>query len=129
MIKSEQIKRGKLGGKGLGGGNSDFGAGMGVDGSGGFAGNHGAHYVADRQSLGAFGFGLTLRSDGVRGLTRLGDQHGDCVRSDDGVAIPPLAGVIHFDWNSRQALDHELASLGGVPTGSAGGNVDFLRPP
>ena len=42
---------------------------------------------------------------------------------DDGIAVTPLAGVIDFNRNSRQALDHELACLGGVPAGTAGGDV------
>ncbi len=45
---------------------------------------------------------------------------------NDGIAITPLAGVIHFDRNSRQTLDHELAGLRGMPTGSTSGDVDLL---
>src|SRR5216683_1985126 len=40
--------------------------------------------------------------------------------------IAPFAGIIDFDGDPRQALDHELPRLRRVPTGSAGGNVDFL---
>ncbi len=57
----------------------------------------------------------------------LRDQHGERIGSDNGIAIAPLAGVIDFHRNPRQALDHELAGLGGMPTGSASGDVDFLR--
>src|SRR5207237_6466927 len=42
------------------------------------------------------------------------------------IALPPLACVIHFDGNPRQALNHELASLGGMPTGAARRDIDFF---
>ena len=46
--------------------------------------------------------------------------------ADDGIAIAPFAGVIDFDRNARQTLDHEFAGLSGMPTGAAGGDVDFF---
>ena len=127
QVKGEQVQRGKLRGKRLGGSDADFWAGVGVDGSGGFARDHRSDHVADGQGLRSFGFGFALGRDRVGGFARLGDQHGEGVGSDDGIAITPFAGVVDFNRNSRQALDHELAGLGGVPAGSASCDVDFLR--
>ena len=45
---------------------------------------------------------------------------------EDGIAIAPFAGVIDFDGNAGQAFDHELAGQSGMPTGAAGGDIDFL---
>src|ERR1700685_269088 len=47
--------------------------------------------------------------------------------ADDRIAVAPLAGVIHFDRDARQALDHELARHRRMPTGSASLDVDLLR--
>ena len=49
------------------------------------------------------------------------------VGRDDRIAIAELAGVIDFDRNARQALDHELAGQRGVPAGAAGDDVDLLE--
>src|SRR5581483_3942537 len=45
---------------------------------------------------------------------------------NDGVAVAPLAGIIDFDRDPREPLDHEFAGLRRMPTGSASGNVDLL---
>ena len=50
-LEGEQEERGELGGEGLGGGDADLGAGVGVDGAVGFAGDHGADDVADGDGL------------------------------------------------------------------------------
>ncbi len=44
-----------------------------------------------------------------------------------GIAIAVLAGVVHFDRNPGQPLDHEFAGQPGMPTGAAGGDVDLLQ--
>ena len=126
QIESEQVKRGELGGEGLGGGHADLRAGVGVDRARGLARDHGADHIADGESLRTFGFGFALGGDGVGGFAGLRDQHGERVGGDDGIAIAPFAGIIDFDRNARHALDHELAGLGGMPTGAASGNVDLL---
>src|SRR5271155_206181 len=50
-IKSEEIKGGELAGESFGRGHADLGSGMGIDSSGGFAGNHRTDDIANRQSL------------------------------------------------------------------------------
>ena len=42
----------------------------------------------------------------------------------DGVAVAVLGGVVDFDGEAGEALDHELAGEAGVPRGSAGGDGD-----
>src|SRR5712691_11376737 len=41
-------------------------------------------------------------------------------------AIAPLAGVMYFNRHSRQAFDHELAGLRGMPTAAASRNIDLF---
>src|SRR6202035_5587264 len=36
-------------------------------------------------------------------------------------------GVVDFDWNAGEVLNHELARQSGMPTGAAGGDIDFLQ--
>ena len=93
---------------------------------GGFARDHRSDDVADCKRLAAVGFGFALGGDGVGGFAGLRDQQRDGVRRDDGIAITPLAGVVHFDGDAGQAFDHELAGLSGMPTGAAGGDVDLF---
>ena len=50
-FEGEQEERGELGGEGLGGGDADFGAGVGGDGALGFAGDGGADDVADGEGF------------------------------------------------------------------------------
>ena len=47
--------------------------------------------------------------------------------SEDGIAIAEFAAVVDFDRNARQALDHEFAGEGGVPTGAAGDDAHALE--
>ena len=44
-----------------------------------------------------------------------------------GIAITPFAGVVDLDRNAGQSLDHVLAGESGVPTGAAGGDVNFFQ--
>ena len=96
QINRKQEQRGELRGKCLGGCHADLRPGVGVDGAGRFASDHGAHHIADGQRLRAFGLGFALRRDGVGGFAGLGDQQRQRPWRDDGVAIAILAGVIHF---------------------------------
>ena len=52
------------------------------------------------------------RGERIGGLARLGngDQHRAIV--DRGTAVTELGGVVHFDRNARELLDHELADQG-----------------
>ena len=100
---------------------------MRVDGSSGLARDHGSHHVADGQRLRALGFGFTLGGDGVGGFAGLRNQQRQLIRTQDWIAVAPFAGVIDFDRNAGQVLDHELAGQSGVPTGAAGGDIDLLQ--
>jgi hypothetical protein len=55
-LERQQKQRGELRGEGLGGGDADLRAGVGVDGAVGLAGHHGVHHVADGHGLGAEAF-------------------------------------------------------------------------
>ena len=123
-VQCEGEERGELGGEGLGGGDADFGAGVGGDGSGGEAGDGGADDVADGEGFGAFGDELVLGGDGVGGFSGLGDEEAELGGVGDGVAVAVLAGVVDVYGEACEALDHELAGEAGVPRGAAGGDGD-----
>ena len=124
QLQGEQKKRGQLRGEGLGGGDADLRAGVGVDGAVRFARHHGVDHVADGDSFGAEGDHLALRGKGIGCLAGLRDEQAECVAIGDGIAIAVLAGVVHVDGQAREALDHVLAGKGGVPAGAACGDVD-----
>ena len=123
-LEGEQKERGELRGEGLGGGDADFGTGVGVDGAVGFAGDHGADDVADGDGLRAERDHFALRGEGVGGFAGLGDEQAEGVAIGNGIAIAVFAGVVDVDGQAREALDHVLAGEGGVPAGAAGGDVD-----
>ena len=123
-MQSEEEERCDLRGEGLGGGYADFGAGVGVDGAVGVAGDHSSDDVADGNRFGAEGDHFALRGQGVGGFAGLGDEQAEGVGVGDGAAVTVFAGVVDFYGNSCQALDHVLACGGGVPAGAAGGDID-----
>ena len=102
---------------------------MGVDRARGFPRDHRTHHVADGDRLGTFCLGLTLGGDGVGGFAGLRDEQGNCIWVEDRVAIAPLAGIIYFNRHPRQAFDHELAGLPGMPTRAASRNIDLFHCP
>ena len=110
QVHGEDEERGQLAGEGLGGGDADFRTGVGIDGAGGLARDHGADHVADGERASS---PLLLASRCAASVSAVSP---DCEMTtvsvsgvDDGVAIAELAAVIHFDGNARQLLDHELA--------------------
>ena len=120
QVHRQQHQRRELAGKRLGRGHADFRPGVRQNRSGGLARDHRAVHVADGQRLRAFHLGFALRGQRVGGFAGLADADGQRLGVDDRIAIAELAAVIHFDRNSRQLLDHELAGLPGVPAGAAG---------
>ncbi len=67
---------------------------------------------------------LALGGKGVGGFAGLGDEQAECVAIGDGIAIAVFAGVVDIDGHAGEALDHVFAGEGGVPAGTAGGDVD-----
>jgi hypothetical protein len=109
QIEGEEEERGDLGGEGFGGGDADFGAGVGVDGAGGVAGDHGSDDVADGDGFGAEGDHFALGGEGVGGFAGLGDEQAEGVGVGDGRAVAVFAGVVDFDGDAGEALDHVFA--------------------
>ena len=68
-VHSKEKQRDELGGEGLGGGDADFGSGVGVDGAVGLAGDHGADDVADGDGGRSLGDHFFLRGEGVGGFS------------------------------------------------------------
>lgn len=71
-MEREDEKSGELRSEGLGGGDTDLGAGVGGQGAVGFAGDGCTDDVADGEGFGAFGDELGLGGEGVGGFTGLG---------------------------------------------------------
>ncbi len=115
----------QLAGKSFGGGYADLGSGVRVDGARGFARDHGTDHVADREGLRSFLLGLALRGEGIGGFARLRDHDRQRVAPEDGIAVAELAAVIDFHRHTRQLLDHEFPRECGVPTGTAGDDLDL----
>ncbi len=127
QIHREDIERGQLSGESLRRGDANLRPGVRINRARRFARDHRSHDVADGQRLRSSRLGLALGRDGVSGLARLRNHQRDRVLIDDGIAVAPLAGIVHFHRHARQRLDHELAGLPGMPTGSAGDDVDLCR--
>ena len=70
---------------------------------------------------------FALGRDRVRGFAGLRNQQRDRVGIDDRIAIAPLAGVIDFHGYAGEGFDHEFTGQPGMPTGAAGGDIDFLQ--
>ena len=124
-FEGEEEERGELGGEGLGGGDSDFGAGVGGDGALGFAGDGRSDDVADGEGFGAGGDEFALGGEGVGGFSGLGDEEADGFGVDERVAVAVFGGVVDFGAEAGESLDHELAGEAGVPRSSAGGDGDL----
>ena len=123
-LEREQEERGELRGEGLGGGDANFGAGVGVDGAVSFARDHGANHVADGDGLRAERDHLALGGESVGSFAGLGNEQAQGVAIGDGVAIAIFAGVVDVNRKAGEAFDHVLAGERRVPTGAAGGDVD-----
>ncbi len=123
QVHRQDEQRAQLAGEGLGGCYANFRPRMRVDGAGGFARDHRAHYVADGQRFRSPLFGMALRGQRIGGFAGLRDHHGQRVFEDDRIAITELAPIVDLDRNARQFLDHELAGQSRVPTGAASDNL------
>ncbi len=120
-------KSGELSGKSFRGSHANFRPGVRVDGAIGFASEHRANHVADGENFRAFLARFAFGGKSVRGFTRLADGDDQAVLVDDGVAVAILAAVVHFHWDVREPLDHELARESRVPTGAAGDNFHIAQ--
>ena len=100
---------------------------MGINGSGGLAGNHGAHHVADRQGFRALAFGFALGRERIGGLSGLRNHYRQHVLRDNWIAVAELAAIIYFHRNSRQFFDQEFAHQRRMPAGAAGHNLHFAE--
>src|SRR6266849_10901885 len=100
---------------------------MGVDGAGGLASDDRSHYIANRDSLGAFLLSLALRRRRIGGFTGLRDHHRKGILADDRITISEFTAVIDFHGNAGGPLDHELAGQRGVPTGAAGNDSNMAE--
>src|SRR5262249_49192211 len=83
----EQVQHRQWRGETLGGGNRNFLAGTGQQCRISVEGQGSLRDVANRQRLGPFAVGYLERGDGVDGSPRLGKEHREFLRSNDGVAI------------------------------------------
>ncbi len=127
QMSGQQQQGGQLRGKSFRGCNANFRSRVRQDGSCRFAGDHRAHYIADRECRRALQLGFALPRQRVRGFTGLADAHRQGLAVQNGIAIAKLAAVIDFHLHAGQSLDHEFPSQARVPTRSAGYYAHLLE--
>ncbi len=86
----QQVEGHDLGGEGLGGGDPDLRARVGIERPGGFPRQGGADHVGDGQDGAALQLGGLDGAQGVGGLSGLGDRHQESLGAHHGVAVPEL---------------------------------------
>ena len=125
QVHGQDEQRRQLAGERFRGGHPDLRAGVRDDRSRRLARDHGAHNVADGERLRALLLGLALRRERVGGLSGLGDDHGQRIVGEDGIAVAEFAAVVHFHGHAGQLLDHEFAGQSGVPARAARHDPDL----
>ena len=125
--EGEEIAGHQGGGEGLGGGDPDLGAGVGVEGAGGLARQRGADHVRDAHDRGALGPGGLDRAQGVRGLSGLRERDDEGLRAHHRVAVAELGPDVDLGGDPGQALHHEAPDDGRVIGGAARDQDDSLN--
>src|SRR5580704_13235028 len=128
-IERCEQKSGKLPREGFCGGNADFRASVRVDCAVRFPREHGADDVTNGENFRALLPGFAFSGESVRRLAGLADGDDEGVLVQNRVAIAELAAVVHFHGDVREALNHELARQGCMPTGAAGHNFHVAKIP
>src|SRR3989442_8774949 len=82
---------------------------MGVDGAGGLASDHRSHYVANRDSLGAFLLSLALRRQRIGGFTRRREHHPQGVPPPETNTISEFTAVNHLQRKGGRPLRPQLS--------------------
>ena len=124
QVERQQVQGHQLRGEGLGRGDADLGPGVGVDGPVALPRRHAADDVADGQAARALPPRLAQRRQGVGGLTRLGDRHGQRRRTGERLAVAVLGPVVHVHRQAGEPFDQELADQRRVPRRAAGHQRD-----
>ena len=118
-IKRQEEEHGHLGGKGLGAGDADLGAGMEIDAAVGLACDGAADGIDDRQCGVPAALRLMERTQGVGRLARLTEHEDQRPIVERCVAIAELAGVFDLDGQMSEPLDQVFAHEGRVPARAA----------
>lgn len=122
--QGQQQQGDQLGGEGLGRGHADFRAGLGQQGQVGFAHQRTGGNVADRHAgEEAQLLGVAQGSQGVGGLTGLGDGDEQAIRLHRDLAVAELAGDLHLAGNPGQAFQPVTGDHAGVVAGTAGDDL------
>ena len=69
---------------------------------------------------------MAHRLDGVHGLPRLGDGHGQGLLGDHGVAVAELVGEFDLHRNAAPVLNGVLGDVPGIGGGPAGDDNDLV---
>lgn len=121
--KSEHDHADELGGVGLGGGDTDLGAGVDVDTAVGHERDAGADDVDDTNGQGAALETVTEGHERVGGLTRLRDENAGVVTEHRGLTIKEVRGKLDGDGDLSQLLESTTDSHAGV-VGSTASDED-----
>ncbi len=129
-LQRDQIERDDLRRERLGRGDTDLGAGVGVEDVVARARDRGFAHVADRERAGALPLALDQRGERVGRLAGLGDGDHERLVADNRLAVAVLTGDVCFDRDLRELLDHGAPDQRRVVRGAAGDQVhavDRLR--
>ncbi len=129
-IDGQKIECNQLGGERFGGGDPDFGSGVGVHDTArlhALAGDGRFDDVANGEAGPLLSFGFFDGGQGVGGFAGLGDGQKPGMLVDDGVSVAKFAGEVAFDWDAGQGFDHEFAHHAGMKARPAGGDHQSLQ--
>src|ERR1041385_170684 len=77
--------------------------------------NGAANNVNNSENCRSFGFRFMKGSQRIGGFAALAYDEHDVIRPNDRVAIPKLGGVINFNRDSSNLLEHELSNKRSMP--------------
>ena len=123
-IKRQQQEHRDLGGKRLGAGDADLGAGVEIDAAVGLAGDGAADGIDDRQRRVPPALRLVESTERIGRLARLAEHEDERPIVERGVAVAELAGVFDLDGQMGEPLDQVFADQRRVPARSACGEND-----
>ncbi len=126
-VQRHQGQNGDLSREGLGGGDANFGACVGVRASMRLTGNGRTHHVAHAKDSGTRLFGHFDGGQGICRFTGLRNRDDDVFVGDNGVAVAEFGGVFDFDRNSGQIFQEVFTHQTGVPRGATANDENALR--
>lgn len=127
--QSEHDHADELGGVGLGGGNTDFGASVDVDTAVGEERDGGTDVVDNTNGQGTALQAVAESHERVSSLTRLRNEHTGVVTEDRSLAVEEIGGELNSDGDLSQLLKDTTDSHAGVVRSTASNENDSAASP